>query len=108
MSSFEKREGAFENKFANDQESAFRIEARTSKLFGLWAAEKMGFSGAEADAYAKEVVGSNLEEPGFDDIKRKVSGDFKAKGVDVSEHMLDSMIQKSHEDARNQIEAEKG
>lgn len=107
MSSFEKREGAFENKFAHDQESAFRVEARTSKLFGLWAAEKLGFSGADAESYAKEVIASNLEEAGFDDVKRKVSSDFKARNIDVSEHMINTMIQKCHEDAKNQIASEK-
>jgi len=103
MSSFEERKDAFEKKFAHDEELAFKVEARTCKLFGLWAAEQMGLNGGAAEAYAKEVVGANLEEAGFDDIKRKVMPDLKAKGVNISEHVIDSMLQKFVEQAKIQI-----
>ena len=103
MSSFEERKDAFEKKFAHDEELAFKVEARTCKLFGLWAAEQLGLSGADAETYAKEVVGSNLEEPGFDDVKRKVMPDFAAKGVDVSEHVVDAMLEKFTEEAKVQV-----
>jgi len=103
MSSFDERKDAFEKKFAHDEELAFKVEARTCKLFGLWAAEQMGISGADADAYAKEVVAANLEEPGFDDVKRKVMPDFAAKNVDVSDHVVDSMLEKYTEEAKIQI-----
>ncbi|MCB9991854.1 MAG: DUF1476 domain-containing protein [Rhodospirillales bacterium] len=103
MSSFEERKDAFEKKFAHDEELAFKVEARCCKLFGLWAAEQLGLEGADAETYAKEVVGSNLEEPGFDDVKRKVMPDFEAKGVDISDHVVDSMLEKYMEEAKNQI-----
>lgn len=103
MSSFEERKDAFEKKFAHDEELAFKVEARTCKLFGLWAAEQMGMSGADAEAYAKEVVAANLEEPGFDDVKRFVMPAFADKGVDVSEHVIDSMLEKCTEEAKVQI-----
>lgn len=103
MSSFDDRKAAFEQKFVHDEELAFKVEARTCKLFGLWAAEQMGLSGADAEAYAKEVVGSNLEEPGFDDIKRKVIPDLKAKGVELSDHVIDAMLDKFTEEAKAQI-----
>lgn len=104
--SMDDREKAFENKFALDQQLAFKIEARASKLLGLWAAGLLGKDGDAAVAYAKEVVASNLDEPGFDDVKRKVQGDFNAANVDMTDHTLDAMIEKKIIEARQQIEAE--
>ena len=59
---FDKREEGFEKKFAHDEELKFKATSRRNKLFGLWAAEKLGLSGADADAYAKEVVVADFEE----------------------------------------------
>ncbi len=81
MTSFDKRQEGFEKKFALDEEQAFKATARRNKLLGLWAAEKLGKSGADADAYAKEVVASDFEEAGDDDVLRKVAGDLAGKGV---------------------------
>jgi hypothetical protein len=103
MPNFDDRKDAFEKKFAHDEELAFKVEARCCKLFGLWAAEQMGLSGAEADAYAIDVVGANLEEPGFDDVKRKIMPDFAAKNLDISEHVVDTHLDKYFEMAKVQI-----
>ena len=106
MTTFDDRETAFENKFAHDAELRFKAEARRNKLLGLWAAEKFGLSGDEAAEYAKEVVKSDLEEPGDEDVFRKVRGDFDAKGVaiedgDIRAKMVDLLGQ-----AVQQIESE--
>jgi hypothetical protein len=85
MTTFDKREEGFEKKFALDEAQKFKAEARRNKLLGLWAAEKLGKSGADADAYAKEVVASDFEEAGDSDVLRKLVGDFAAKGVAVTE-----------------------
>jgi len=106
MNSFKDRQTAFENKYAHDQDMLFKIEARASKLFGLWAGEQLGLGPDDAKTYAAEMVGENLIEPGYDDIKRKAVADFAAKGVDVSEHIIDSMIEKSMLEAQAQIETE--
>ncbi|EAQ03458.1 hypothetical protein OB2597_02522 [Pseudooceanicola batsensis HTCC2597] len=82
MTTFDDRENAFENKYAHDQEMQFRAEARRNKLLGLWAAELMGKTGADADAYAREVVKSDFEEAGHEDVVRKVSGDLGDKATD--------------------------
>ena len=103
MSSFDDRKDAYEKKFAHDEELMFKAEARCCKLFGLWAAEQMGLSGADADTYAREVIASNLEEPGFDDVKRKVMPDFQSKNLDVSEHTVDTMLEKYFDEAKSQI-----
>ena len=82
MTTFDDRENAFENKFAHDAEMQFKAEARRNKLLGLWAAELMGKSGDAASAYATEVVKSDFEEAGDDDVLRKVSGDLGGKATD--------------------------
>jgi hypothetical protein len=76
MSTFDDRENAFENKFAHDAQMQFRAEARRNRLLGLWAAAKLGKSDEEAAAYATEVVKSDFEEAGDEDVFRKVSGDL--------------------------------
>jgi hypothetical protein len=76
VTTFDDRENAFENKFAHDAEMLFRAEARRNKLLGLWAAELMGKTGSDADAYAKEVVKADFEEAGHEDVVRKVAGDL--------------------------------
>ena len=76
MSTFDERESAFENKFAHDAEMQFKAEARRNKLMGLWVAEKLGKSGEAADEYAKEVIRSDFEEAGHEDVMRKVLGDL--------------------------------
>lgn len=106
MAGFDERKGAFEKKFAMDEELIFKAEARCCKLFGLWVAEQMGMTGADADAYARTVVAANLEEVGFDDVKRKVMPDLKAKGLDISEHTIDSKLAAFFEEAKHQIVAE--
>ena len=84
MSSFDKREEGFEKKFALDSEQKFKAEARRNKLLGLWAAEKLGMTGDDAAAYAKEVVAADFEEAGDQDVQNKVLKDFAAKGVAVT------------------------
>lgn len=76
MSTFDDREHAFENKYAHDAEMMFKAEARRNKLLGLWAAGLMGKSAEDAADYAKEVVASDFEEAGDEDVYRKVSGDL--------------------------------
>ena len=80
MSSLDNRENAFENKYAQDQETLFRIESRASKLLGLWAAQEMGLAGEAAESYAASVIVSNLKEVGVNDVIAKVGADMAAKG----------------------------
>jgi len=85
MSTFDNRERAFENKFAHDAEMQFKAEARRNRLLGLWAAELLGLSGDEADAYAKTVIRADFEEAGDEDVYRKLAGDFAREGIQISE-----------------------
>ncbi len=78
---FDKREEGFEKKFAHDEELRFKAMARRNKLLGLWAAGILGKSGADAEAYAKEVVLADFEEAGDNDVARKVLKDLEPKGI---------------------------
>ena len=103
MADMDSRRSAFENKFKHDEETKFKIVARRNKLLGQWAAQLMGLIGESADAYAKEVVASDFEEAGDEDVFRKVAGDLKAKGLDVSEHRVRKHMADLLEEARLQI-----
>lgn len=102
MTTFDQRKDAFENKFAHDEELRFKATARRNKLLGLWAAEKLGKSGAEAEAYAKAVVVADFEEAGDDDVVRKVKGDFAAANVAIGDEeirrVMTELLIKSAED----------
>ena len=81
MSTFDDRETAFEAKFAHDEEMTFKAEARANKLLGLWAADLLGKSADEADAYAKTVIIADFEEAGDEDVIRKVAADLEGKAT---------------------------
>ncbi len=105
MSTFDKREEGFEKKFAHDEELRFKATARRNKLLGLWAAEKLGKTGADAEAYAKEVVMSDFEEAGDNDVLNKVKADFEAAGVGQSEHQIRRTMDELMATAIDQIKA---
>lgn len=106
MSTFDEREKAFENKYKHDQELLFKIYARRAKLAGLWAAEHLGLTGQEAETYAKQIVAVDFEEPGHDDIVRKLLSDFEAKGVDISRHRIEKELEQLLTVAKDQITAQ--
>src|SRR3954454_2447476 len=105
MTTFDKREEGFEKQFAHDEDLKFKAMARRNKLLGLWAAEKMGLAGADADAYAKEVVMSDFEEAGDHDVFRKVRKDFDAKGVVQSDDQIRQTMDRLLAQAVAQIKA---
>jgi len=84
MTSFDNRESAFENKHAHDAETQFKIDARRNKLAGLWAAELLGKSAEEAAAYALEVIKSDFEEAGDEDVIRKLAADLAGKADEAT------------------------
>jgi hypothetical protein len=105
MTTFDKREEGFEKKFAHDEELRFKATARRNKLLGLWAAEKLGLSAGEADAYAKDVVAADFEEAGDEDVFRKIRKDFDAKSVEQSDHQIRRTMVDLMEQAISQIKA---
>lgn len=103
MTTFDEREHAFEAKYAHDAEMQFKADARRNKLLGLWAAELMGLSGDAAADYAKEVVKSDFEEAGHEDVFRKVSGDL---GDKADEATIRAQMAKLMAEAKAQIMTE--
>ena len=103
MSNFNDRERAFESKFAHDEEMKFRIIARRNRLLGEWAARQMGLNEAETVSYAKDVVRSDFEEAGDNDVIRKVLGDLTTAGIETSEEAIADTLRNKEIDARRQI-----
>lgn len=104
MTTFDKREKAFENKYAHNEKQDFDIEARCSKLFGLWAAGILGIEAEdEAKAYSLTIVEANLEEPGFDDVLRAVRKDFDAKGIEIDDDTMNIELDKALAEAKKQL-----
>lgn len=103
MTTFDDREKGFESKFALDQEQEFKATARRNKLLGLWAAEKMGLSAESADQYASAVVKADFEQPGEEDVYRKVAQDLQGSGIEVSESEIRRKMDELSSVAREQI-----
>ena len=106
MSMFDDREKGYEAKYKHDQESLFKITARRNKLLGLWVAAQLGKSGADAEAYAKEVVASDFDKPGDDDVIVKVLKDLEAKGINYDMEAIRKKLGGFANEARAQVEAE--
>lgn len=105
---FEDREKGFEAKYQLDQEALFRVNVRRDKLLGLWAAERIGLEGREAEAYARTVVEADFEEPGDADVVRKVLKDLGERGIQMEEDFLRKQMDKLAAVARDQILKEAG
>ncbi|MEA1073092.1 DUF1476 domain-containing protein [Sphingomonas sp. LY29] len=103
MTDFNDRERAFETKFARDEEMQFRVLARRNRLLGAWAADLMGLTEAEADAYAKDVIRADFEEAGDEDVIRKLLGDLTAAGVDIDEARIREALGHKAVEARRQL-----
>ncbi|MFZ4121214.1 MAG: DUF1476 domain-containing protein [Caulobacterales bacterium] len=103
MSGFDERERAQETKYQLDQEQEFKAHARRAKLVGLWAAEQMGLSKEEGEAYAKTVILADLEEAGEDDIFRKIRKDLDDKKVAQTDHQIRARMSELLETARLQV-----
>ena len=103
MTTFDERENAFEAKYAHDADMQFKADARRNKLLGLWAADLMGLKGEAAADYAKEVVKSDFEEAGHEDVFRKVAGDL---GDKADESTIRTQMAKLMAEAKAQIMTE--
>ena len=103
---FDERKTAAEAKFKHDEEYKFKVMARRNKLLGLWAADLMSITGADAEAYAKQVVVSDFDEPGDDDVLRKVLGDLQAKGRSEDNADVRRQMDRLLEEAKQQLTEE--
>ncbi len=103
MSNFQDREKAFESKYAHDEATRFKVESRRNKLLGLWLAEQLGKTGDDAEAYAKEVVISDLKEAGDEDIIGKVMEDISAANLDITRAQIEEYLIKYKVEAAEQL-----
>lgn len=103
MTDFKDRQLAEETNFAREEEMLFRITARRNRLLGAWAAELMGLSAAEADAYGKAVVQADFEEAGDEDVVRKLIGDLTSAGVETSDAVVRAALEAKQIEARRQL-----
>ncbi|HLV06096.1 MAG TPA: DUF1476 domain-containing protein [Croceibacterium sp.] len=106
MNNFDDRRRGEETKFAMDAETAFRVAARRNRLLGQWAADKMGLTPEEAEAYGKAVVQADFEEAGDEDVIRKVLGDLTGAGVDIDEAGVRAVLEEKNVEARRQLMGE--
>lgn len=94
------RKQAFENKFKMDEEFRFKVQARAVRYLGMWVAAQLGLEGAEAIAYAEEVVEADFHEPGVKDVFRKVMADLSARGIEMTEHHIEKQFSIHMEEAK--------
>lgn len=106
MTTFDDRKDKFENKFAHDAALQFKAEARRNKLLGFWAADLLGLTGEKADAYAKAVVVADLDEPGDEDVVRKLRADFDAASIRTTDEEIRDQMRRLMATAIEQIQNE--
>jgi hypothetical protein len=103
MTTFDDREKAFETKFRTDEELRFKVAARRDRLLGLWAAQQMGKSGADAEAYASELVSVDIDRPGEEEVIEKVGNDLRAAGKAIADHTVRARLHDFQLVAKQQI-----
>ena len=106
MTTFDKREDAFEQKFAHDAELRFKAESRRNRMLGAWAGGLLGKRGADLEAYVGDVIAADFEQAGDEDVFKKIKSDFAAGRVAQSDHQIrrtrDEMMQKAIAEIRGE------
>jgi len=103
MTTFDEREKAFEKQFEHDQELQFKVNVRKNKLLGLWAAGLMGKTGADAEAYAKDIVLVEFERAGDHDVIGKLVADLAAAGKPMEDHTIRRQAERLRPEAKKQV-----
>ncbi len=95
MNKFDEREKSFEKKFQMDEELQFKVAARSNKYLGEWASLKLGKNEEEKKNYIQEVIISDLQEAGQEDVFRKIKKDFQAASITVEETEIRDQMEKA-------------
>ena len=95
MNKFNEREKSFEKKFQMDEELQFKIAARSNKYLGEWASLKLGKNEDEKKNYIQEIIRSDLEEAGQEDVFRKIKKDFQAASISIQELEIRDEMEKA-------------
>jgi hypothetical protein len=103
MTTFDERVREFEARFKHDQELRFKTTARRNRLLGLWAAQRMGLAGEDAEAYAAEVIAAEFERGGDQNVIDKLAADLAAKGHHVTPAQIRFELEHFAERAKQQL-----
>ena len=95
MNKFDEREKSFERKFQMDEELQFKIAARSNKYLGAWAGAMLGKNEEEKKNYIHEIIRSDLEEAGQEDVFRKIKKDFQKASISVEETEIRDQMEKA-------------
>ena len=106
MTDPDNKEGSVQAQILMDADAAFRVSARRNRLLGHWAAEKMGLSPEETEAYAKAVIQADFEEAGDEDVIRKVLGDLVGAGCDTDDAAVRAALDEKSVEAKRQLMSE--
>ncbi|HLW89804.1 MAG TPA: DUF1476 domain-containing protein [Roseiarcus sp.] len=105
MGAFEEREEGFEKRFAVDEALNFKAKARRTKLLGLWAAELIGKTGADAETHARSLVAAQVEHADDQALFESLRADFKGASVEISDHRIRRKMDEALAEARSEIAA---
>ncbi len=103
MTGFDDRKKDAEKRFQMDEEMRFKVNARRTKLLGLWIAGQLGHTGSAAEDYAKSLLAEDMTKPGDSDVVSKALADLKAKGIEMSEHRIRKELEGFATQAREQL-----
>ncbi len=103
MTDFDKREKAHENKFANDKEREFKLNARRNKLMAQWIAEYSGKSAEETQAYIVHLIQFGSEVSGDEALVKKIAKDLGEAGKQVDENEIYAQLERYKAIASEQI-----
>ena len=95
MNKFDEREKSFEKKYAKDEELKFKIAARSNKYLVEWASSILGKNEEEKKNYIQEVIRSDLEEAGQEDVFRKIKKDFQEASISIEEKEIRDQMEKA-------------
>jgi hypothetical protein len=103
MPTFDDRDKGFENKFAHDEETAFKIEARCNRMLGSWVAEKLGKTGEDIKAYSLTIVEMGITYKGLKEISDKIIADLAGAGVTMTAKEIEKEFERLMPIARQEI-----
>ena len=95
MNKFDERKKSFEKKFQMDEELQFKIAARSNKYLGEWAGSMLNKNEEEKKNYIQEIIKSDLEEAGQEDVFRKIKKDFQAASISVEEKEIRNQMEQA-------------
>ena len=92
---YNEREKGFEKKFQMDEELQFKVAARSNKYLGEWVSAKLGKNEEEKKNYIQEIIKSDLEEAGQENVFRKIKKDFQTASFTIEDSEIRDQMEKA-------------